>query len=99
MVLAQCPSSEQRALLLQPPSMTELSLPVSVAITSSGDDKLSQVYHPWWEIKLIPFGAFPIPGANPLPLRNHTSKKGPYEAEQGVRVAQMSRSYPQYLSR
>lgn len=70
------------ALLLQ----SDLSLPMFVAIASSGDGKFSKVNHPWQEVNPIPIGIFPIPTANRLPLKKHTSKKGPYKAEKDLGV-------------
>ena len=45
------------ALLLQPP-MKELSLPIFMALASSGDGKFSKVYHSWSEVIPFPLAAF-----------------------------------------
>ena len=75
--------------------MKELSLPIFMALASSGDGKFSSLPLLVGS-NSIPFGSFLISGANPLPLRNHTSKKGSHKAEEDswVRVAHMSRNYP-----
>lgn len=88
------------ALLLQPPSLRELTLPMFTAITSSGDGKFSNVYHPWSEVIPFPLATFTI--LEPIPCLLESTRQRRAHIRQRKTwgsVAHMSRNYPHYLSK